>query len=255
MDRRIEDLASENVRLQQAIAARDSFLAVAAHELRNPMTPILGRVTLLKRSVARGDLTVDDIVLGLDRIERLVMQFIKRATTLLDVSRSSADRWDVECGPVAIVQLVAEVVDGYRPSAVHAGASLHLDVACASDTVAIGDRLGMEQVVENLLSNAIKYGGSSPVTVTVSAHPAEGIARIAVRDAGPGIPAAHHARIFEQYERVLAPGAEVSGYGVGLWIVRNLCEAMGGGIAVASQPGEGATFCVSLPLATNQDVE
>jgi two-component system OmpR family sensor kinase len=250
---RIARLVGENDELRAAVLARDSFLAVAAHELRNPMTPILGRVTLLRRAVLRGDTSADDIALRLEGLERLVMQYIKRATTLLDVSRIASDHLKVDCHPLNVRALAAEVIENFRPLALHAGATLALESVVDEDVVAIGDRGALEQVLENLISNAIKYGDGAPIAVAVAADASREVVTIVVRDDGPGISETHQSRIFERFERAVVPGSGTTGYGVGLWIVRNLCEAMAGSIDVRSTAGHGSTFSVTLPLSTTKE--
>jgi signal transduction histidine kinase len=112
------------------------------------------------------------------------------------------------------------------------------------------DRVRLEQVVANLVSNAIRYGGAGPVEVTLRAGPGE--VTLAVRDHGRGIAAEDRARIFDRYERGRnAQGA--GGLGLGLYVVRRIVEAHGGRIAVESQPGDGATFTVTLPRDEQDD--
>lgn len=245
---RLEALLADNARLREAVAARDSFLAVAAHELRNPMTPILGRVTLLKRAVARGPMSQQNLLADLGRIEELVVHFIKRATTLLDVARADADEMPVESNPVDVAPLVLQIAESYRPAAVHAGASL--DVHVPDALMVRGDPMAIEQILENLLTNAIKYGAASPIRLEATAVPDDGVAIIRVLDDGPGIPVDLQSRIFERYERAQAVDTEIVGFGVGLWIVRRLCVSMGGDVGVTSIPGAGAIFQVTLPLVT-----
>lgn len=112
----------------------------------------------------------------------------------------------------------------------------------------MGDWLSIEEIIDNLVSNAIKYGPGKPVVVRATADAANGVARITVRDGGPGISAGSQARIFERFERAVPPANHAGGFGVGLWIVRQLTEAMNGTIAMASVPGVGSTFCITLPL-------
>ena len=92
--------------------------------------------------------------------------------------------------------------------------------------IRMGDRLALEQIVDNLVSNAVRYGAGRPIHVAASEAGA-GAILLEVRDSGPGISAANQARIFERFERAVRPGAHGSGFGVGLWIVRHLTEAMG----------------------------
>lgn len=245
--RRIAELIEENARLAEAVAARDAFLAVAAHELRNPMTPIIGRIAMLRRAVRKGSLGPDQIGQRLDQIEWLATLFIKRATTLLDVSRMTSGKLRLDRVEVDVCEVARTVAETFRPLAAYARSRLELDLPAGGLTV-LGDRLSLEQVLDNLVSNAIKYGGGQPILVSAAADAANALVRISVRDNGPGISADSQERIFERFERAVRPGAKAGGFGVGLWIVRQLCEAMDGTVEVVSAPGEGFTFRISLPM-------
>jgi two-component system OmpR family sensor kinase len=109
--------------------------------------------------------------------------------------------------------------------------------------------------VDNLVSNAIKYGAGQPIVVCALEDAAVGTVSVHVQDHGPGISKEDQARIFQRFERVVGPGRQASGFGVGLWVVGQLIETMGGSITIASQPGRGSTFTVSLPLPTLKDSE
>ena len=246
------ELIEANARLTEAVAARDAFLAVAAHELRNPMTPIIGRVQLLRRMIGKPDFQLEKVEQRLDQIEGLITQYVKRATTLLDVSRMTTGKLQLSLVPVNASALVREVTESFQPIAEHAGAVLELDLP-DEDLAIIGDRLALEQILDNLVSNAIKYGAGKPIVVSASVEGEKGVARICVRDEGPGISASDQTRIFQRFERAVRPGEQASGFGVGLWIIRQLCDAMGGTIEVTSAPEAGSTFCVTLPLSPIQD--
>lgn len=229
--------------LRAAVAARDAFIATAAHELRNPMTPIAGQVSLLLRLVRGGNAAPERIAAGLERVEWLIDRYVKRATTLLDVSRITTGKLQLEQKPVHVATIVREVANALAPIAEHARSPITVSVSDA----AVGelDRLAVEQIVDNLLANALKYGAGKPIDVSAE-RAGESIA-IRVRDRGIGISDADRARIFERFERAVGAAANSPGFGVGLWIVRQLAEAMGGEISVESTPGEGATFTVTLP--------
>jgi signal transduction histidine kinase len=111
--------------------------------------------------------------------------------------------------------------------------------------VGMFDRTAIEQIVENLLSNAVRYGAGQPIHVSLAGD--ANIARLSVRDHGIGISHADQARIFEQFQRAAGNNTD-GGFGVGLWITRELVLAMEGKISVTSEIGTGSTFTVSLPL-------
>lgn len=240
--------------LREAVAARDAFLAVAAHELRNPMTPIAGRVERLRRSLRKPDFRLETLENSLGQIEWLIAQYVKRATTLLDVSRVTTGRFRLDPAPTDIGGLVRGVVENFAPVAELAGASLTCRVPDEA-LVRLCDRLALEQILDNLVSNAIKYAAGQPIHVDVSEAEPRGPIVMQVRDRGPGISAEIQARIFERFERAVRPGQHGGGFGVGLWVVRQLVETMGGTVTISSRPDEGATFTVTLPLSTIEDTE
>ena len=238
------------VDLRKAVKVRDDFLSIASHELRTPLTSLKLRAERLYQQAARA--TATTVQLDGARMERdaevaltQVLHLVRMVDVLLDVSRISEgpltlDRDDLDVGP-----LVAGVADRFKEPATTAGSPIHVEIRGAA--TARWDRFRIEQVVTNLLSNAIKYGAGKPVDVVVD--PSNGSARIVVTDRGPGIEAQHHGRLFERFAR-FAPARHYGGFGLGLWIARLIVEAHGGTIGVESQPGQGATFFVDLPLAT-----
>lgn len=226
--------------LRKAIAARDDFIAVVAHELRNPMTPISGQVDLLVARARREGVS-PAMLAGLERLEFAVGHYIRRASVLLDVSRVNANNLSLEPSVFDMAELVAQTSHNYRLLAERAGSSLQCQVASA--VVGTWDRLSTEQILDNLLSNAIRYGAGKPITIDLEPLP-QGIV-LSVRDQGIGIPPDAQARIFERFGQ--AGGRANGGFGVGLWLVRRLVEAQGGCIEVESRPAQGSTFTVRLP--------
>jgi len=237
-------LRREVAALRRALAERDAFLAGVAHELRNPMTPILGQVERLQGAAER-DAPEGRVAQGLAQLRWLVERYVRRATTLLDVSRVQTGQLALLAAPVPLAGVVAEVVDALAPMAAHAGSAVTVTVP--DDLVLSCERLALDQILDNLITNAIKYGDGGAIAVSGARE--AGAARIRVSDRGVGIAPADQARIFERFERAVAdPGTAPTGFGVGLWLVRRLAEAMGGAVSVESRPGEGATFTVTLPL-------
>ncbi len=240
-------MTEENLRLAEQVAARDSFLAVAAHELRNPITPIVSRIALLRKAIARGNLAPDKLSHDLEQIDWLFALFVKRATTLLDVSRITTGKLRLELEEVDVCELAHAVAVNFQPLADNAGSPIGLDLPPGGLAV-LGDWLAIEEVLDNLVSNAIKYGGARPIFLRAVADRATGVARVSVEDGGPGISAESQARIFERFERAVLAADHSGGFGVGLWIVKQLLEAMQGTITVTCAPGAGSVFSVGLPL-------
>jgi signal transduction histidine kinase len=236
-DRLIEEL-------REAVRARDEFVAIAAHELRNPMTPILMQVHNLV-AATRDPRRCRPELLGprLELLEHAVRNFVRRATTLLDASRVASGNIRVEPAEVDLSRVVRGVVDGAAAAAQMARSPLDADLQ--EGVVGIWDRLALEQIAENLLSNAIKFGAGKPVVVVLRADSLT--ASLEVRDRGIGIPDEARVRIFGRFERAVGQ-REHGGFGVGLWLANQLVAAMGGAITVESVPGERTTFTVALPL-------
>jgi len=232
--------------LRQAVRARDDFIAITAHELRNPMTPLLGVADLaLAAARAAGDTCPPRVTVLLERMQLIVQDYIRRATQLLDVSRIEAGNLLLQPTATDLSAIVLSVAQRYEGTAARGRSRLELDVE--NGICGVWDRLAVEQVAENLLSNALKFGLGRPVTLRLQPDDAGRSARLEVRDRGVGMAPDQQARIFGRFEQVMTQHRG-SGFGVGLWVVNQLVGAMGGRIAVASRLGEGSTFTVTLPL-------
>jgi two-component system OmpR family sensor kinase len=231
--------------LAQAVRARDEFIAIAAHELRNPMTPILGYAEYLLAVGRRpGSECPEAIIVALERLVGLIGEYIKRATTLLDVSRITGGKLCAELSLVELSGVMRQAVERYRPEAESSGCRLWARI---EDNVSgLLDQLAIEQIADNLLSNAIKYGAGEPIEVSLVRHVAR--AQLTVRDHGIGISEEDQARIFDAFERAVTR-REHGGFGIGLWVVRQLVDSMHGEIHVTSRPAKGSTFTVTLPLS------
>jgi two-component system, OmpR family, sensor kinase len=227
--------------LRDAVRARDDFLAVAAHELRNPLTPILLCVELLRGAEQSGDKVKTSS--ELDRLERLIKHFIARTTMLLEVAQISANKFHLDPSELNLSDLVRGVVNDYMPLILRSGSALTTNIQ--NEIIARLDQLAVSEIVENLLSNAIKYGEHEPIELTLTA--ANDLAQITVRDNGIGIDGKDKDRIFERFERAVRREGR-SGFGIGLWLTRNLVESMGGSITVMGEPGAGSLFTVTLPI-------
>jgi two-component system, OmpR family, sensor kinase len=191
-----------------------------------------------------------DIVAGLERLELATRRFLNRATVLLDVSRLAAGhpfRPDVSRFDLSTVAL--ELVADRAPMAQRLRIKLDTD-AVERGVVGAWDRVGVELILDNLVSNAMKYGAGAPIALGLTRQGnSTAAARVWlwVRDGGPGIAAEDHERIFARFQQARARKPTAGGFGVGLWVAREVARGMGGDIRVESQPGAGATFSVVLP--------
>lgn len=230
--------------LEEQLRARDDFLAMAAHELRNPITPISAQVELLlAKAPESAHSGPAGLVQGLKRLEQLVDAYVRRTTLLLEVSRVSSGNLRLQIEEVNLSALVRKVTRNLIPLAERAGCSVHLTVE--EGIIGRCDAMAMEQVLENLLSNAVRYGPGQPIAVTAASD--RHVARLSVRDEGVGISESDQAQIFEPFHTVRWRNPN-GGFGVGLWVTHRLVTAMQGEIAVSSTPGAGSTFTVKLPL-------
>ena len=237
--------------LTEAVAARDNFIAVAAHELRNPMTPMIGQIELLLNGVKAGKYSPAEVVLRLERIHKSMGHYLKRAATLLDVSRITCGKFRLIPAPCDLGEVIRQIAETFDDAARHSGAMLQVDVP--QQVAGSWDRLALEQIIDNLLSNAIKYGGKNPILVSLKDPQESSYVTIAVRDHGPGISPRDKERIFGQFERAIGTDERQSGFGVGLWVVGQIVEAMEGTITVTDVVGGGTAFTVVIPRYSRTD--
>ena len=228
---------------QEAIQTRDEFLSIASHELKTPLTSLRLNLQTTIRTSQRRELRPDELRAKLEVAERQTARLTKLVNQLLDISRITADRLDLEIEEVDLVAVVREVVTRHTDEAVRAGCTLEL----ASEDRLVGrwDRTRLDQIVTNLLTNAIKYGRGMPVSLRVAR--VSDAAELEVTDHGIGIAKEHQLRIFERFERATST-RHYGGFGLGLWIVRRIVDAFGGSIAVHSEAGQGSRFVVTLPI-------
>jgi PAS domain S-box-containing protein len=215
-------------RLQQ------EFLAMTSHELRNPLTSIIGQAQLMKRRGAYSERAVDSIVDQTTRLGRLI-------DDLLLASLIEADRFDIRPEPI---DLVTEV---YAAAEQFASAVYPILVHAPDEQIIVnGDRHRLGQVFANLLTNAMKYSPQDR-QVVVHVRPAETDVAVDIIDQGVGIPADVVPRLFDRFYRVERMARQASGLGLGLYITHRIVTAHDGRIDVQSVPGEGSTFTVTLP--------
>jgi two-component system OmpR family sensor kinase len=181
-------------------------------------------------------------------LERQTRGFVRRATTLLDVKRLATGSFHVDRDEVSLSDVVNDVVGDLATEADRARCELRVSIE--PGVIGTWGRVAVEQIVMNLISNAIKYGAGNPVEIAVTSTGED--ATITVRDHGAGISEADRSRIFERFERAVVPRGSKPGFGLGLWITRQLLIAHQGEITVESEPGVGSVFTASLPRAIHE---
>jgi PAS domain S-box-containing protein len=230
--------------LARSVRDRDEFLAIASHELRTPLTSLTLQLHALVRHVRKGarrGLDPEEVAAKIEPLQRGLTRLTKLVQNLLDISHLRSGRLVLEREEVDASKLVRDVVGRLREELAWAHCPIELRVR--PGITGQWDALRLEQVVTNLITNAAKYGSGKPIEVTLEEE--GGRARLTVRDHGIGIAAEDQARIFEPFERAVST-RHYGGFGLGLWIVRQIIESMGGTIRVESSPGEGSTFTVEL---------
>ena len=230
---------------EEALALRSQFLSLASHELKTPLTTVLGYIELFQRRASkentlneRDQRTLQIIADQMQRLNKMIM-------SLLDISRIEAGQLSVEQVPLDVYALVKRVVDDVQAILIER----HINVHCSIQPLMIqGDELRLEQVFQNLLQNAAKYSPqNAPIKVEIRQTGSQ--VRIAVQDSGIGVPNAALPQLFERFYRAknVDPG-KISGLGIGLYVVKEIVELHGGTVTVESSEGEGSTFTVVLPL-------
>jgi predicted ATPase/signal transduction histidine kinase len=234
----------DNARLyrasQESVRVRDEFLAIASHELFTPMTALtLSLQALLRKPEVNAELSRLIVLASRqgDRLHTLI-------GNLLDVTRLEQGRLSLERAPVALGDIVRDVLRSFQADLARA----HCDVSVQGEgVVGFWDRRRLDQVLTNLLSNAIKFGSGRPIEISIGRD--GGLARLVVADHGIGIEHARLPHVFERFERAV-PMQHFGGLGLGLYVCRQIVEAHGGSIRVESQPGAGAKFTVELPCGS-----
>jgi signal transduction histidine kinase len=226
------------VDLERRVRECDDLLAAASHDLRTPLSTLTLHLGSLRKRVEARELV--ELAPSLDAMTRSVQRLTDLVDGVLDVGRG--DRSAREKVDVDLVVVARDVAARSADLAARVGCDI--EVRAEGPVIGRWDPLELARIVENLLSNALKYGQGRPVELGVASSDERAI--LAVRDHGIGIADADRARIFQRFER-LDDGRAQAGFGLGLWIVKQLVDGMGGAIAVASEPGRGTTFTVELP--------
>ena len=237
---------AQRLMAEEASEAKSRFLATLGHEVRTPMTGVLGMSELLLAS------ELDTRQRGqVDAIHHAGNHLLRLVNDALDLARIEAGRLELLNADFALRPLLDEVAGLMAPLAERRGLQFIDTLDPQAPPAVHGDRTRIEQILLNLLGNAVKFTEAGHVSIETFALSPQGL-RFVVADTGPGLSSEQQARLFRRFEQ--ADGARTAsrygGSGLGLAISQELAAAMGGRIDVESEPGRGTRFIVELPLAT-----
>jgi PAS domain S-box-containing protein len=241
LEKRLErEREAAREQLEEAVGERDAFIAVAAHELRNPLNVLTLLWQLIGRPLDRSSPQGEERLL--ERAGAQLARLSSLIDRLLDVTRIRSGTFDLYRERFDLSSLIREVTNRFAIENPAIPISLDLEAAIEGTW----DRLRIDQVVTNLISNAVKYGLDKPIAI--EAFPNGDHVVITVRDEGIGISPDDLDRIFERFVRA-STRSKSEGLGMGLWITKQLVEAHGGTVVAESERGNGTTFTVQLPLS------
>ena len=253
LDLKVSELAEANIGLWESSRFKSEFLANVSHELRTPLNSIIGFADLLREELSAADSPQEKHLRYLTNITTSGRSLLEMINELLNMAKIEAGRMELAIEPASIVDLVEGIIGIMSPQARYKSIDVVPTLDASLPTVET-DPGKVQQVLYNLLSNAIKFtpeGG----TVSVSAErlvengATTGIS-LTVTDTGPGIPDDMRDLIFEKFRQIDASHTRRhSGTGLGLAICRDLAEMLQADLALVSEPGRGASFRLTLPVA------
>jgi signal transduction histidine kinase len=236
---------------EAAVTLRDEFLSIAAHELKTPLTSLLGNLQLVERRIARNKGLSERDQHAIHVASQQAGRLRQMIDALLDISRLEQGQLSIVYEPMDVGLLVERVVQEVQP-----GLHQHTVVSHTptEEVMILGDELRLEQVLQNLIQNAIKYSPEGGTIDVVVENDTTQVA-VQVRDHGVGIPSDALPHLFERFYRVSnAVDRHIQGTGIGLYVVKEIMALHGGQVEVTSQEGVGSTFTIRLPLCESSDV-
>ena len=241
--------------LRRVEEMRADFIANASHELRTPLASLLGFIETLQGR-AKDDAVAREKFLAI--MQGQATRMARLIDDLLSLSRIELNAHLQPSTPIELASVVRQVVDGLQMLARDREVEVKVSLPSEPLTV-LGERDELIRALENLVENALKYGAAGKrVDVTLSPGQTRsglGEARLTVRDYGPGIPPEHLPRLTERFYRVdVADSRQQGGTGLGLALVKHILNRHGGRLTIDSTPGQGASFCMHLPLSTTRTV-
>ncbi len=246
------ELSVAHAQLRELDRLKDAFLLTASHEFRTPLTIMQGYLELLREM---DDASPDMRRSFLDKACRACDELVLLQANIMDASRLEVDVATLHFASIALRDICTAVIDLFEPWILQEQRSVEIDIA--PDILVWADEMRLKQVFHNLIANALRYSPpQTPIRVTATLEQEEGMVRVSVIDRGPGIPADKQEVIFDKFVRLDRDMyGPVRGSGLGLFITRQLVEAMGGTITVESSGirGEGSAFSFTLPVTKSAE--
>jgi signal transduction histidine kinase len=232
---------------EMAVQLREQFIAIASHELKTPLTALMGFGQLFQTRVQRSGTLSERDSQSLDRILEQANRLHRMINALLDVSRIEQGRLGLERELLDLCALARHAAAEIQTMS----SQQHIDLQIPDAPLWLtGDSLRLEQVLYNLLGNAMKYSPHGG-TITLSIAEQDNTVVIAIHDQGMGIPADDLPHLFERFYRASNVSVDnISGVGIGLYVVKEIVSLHGGTVTIQSEEGQGSTFTIRLPRDT-----
>ena len=244
LKQRQKEIQEQNKQLVRLNEEKNEFLNIAAHDLRGPLSSMVGVAELLEHSDETDDTSKQEYI---DIIKQSTTRMLSMINKLLDVNSIEKNLSRVDAAKMDVVPVAERLVKIYNKQAADKKIDIESDIQARPIEIN-ADESHLQSIIENLLSNAVKFSepGSN---VTTRLEKEKETAKISVIDNGPGISHRDQEKLFERYGRLSnKPTGDETSVGLGLYIVKNLTEAMNGNIRCESEPGKGSRFIVTFPL-------
>jgi signal transduction histidine kinase len=239
--------AARYAEMRDAAVRRDRFFSAMSHDLRTPITAIVGYSELLQDGIV-GDLTERQLEM-VERICQVSGHLSQLVNDILDLARLDAGRMEFQLQPMPLAELLDGAIAAVEPQAAAKGLEVRMEGPAGVQVVV--DSTRVRQILVNLLSNAVKFTESGAVSVAAGLDGDRGW--IEVRDTGPGLPGGSEEAVFEEFLQLAPKGKREPGTGLGLAIARRLARAMDGDLTARNVDGSGAAFTLYLP--SHRDTE
>ncbi len=243
------ELHQANLELTKANELKNDFLNIAAHDLKNPLQIVLGYSDMVKMKMQSHQLDTK----GLEKINQSVQRMYALISDLLDTSAIESGEFQLNCRFIDMRILLTDIIDINRKAAADKGQLLKMKIQ--QEGGVLGDESKLKQVFDNLVGNSIKFSPRNE-TIHVMQDIVDNRIEVSIRDSGPGLSESDQKDLFKKFRRLSSkPTGGESSTGLGLSISKQLIELHGGSIAVQSQLGEGTTFIVLIPQASDHSAQ